>query len=73
MSVPDPIEPIHFSEPRAVQVRDPENLNSLHSAVNGNIFVYTETKLETDKILEKWAEIMQVAADKAQEFLDEMR
>ena len=73
MSVPEPIEPIHFDQPRAVQVREPENLKSLHSAVSGMMHVYVETRTEATQILDNWRIIMQAAADKANEILTEIR
>ena len=73
MSVPDPIEPIHFDQPRAVKVREPDDVSSLHSAVSGRIHVYVETKTEADAILAAWRVIMQTAADKANEILTQIR
>lgn len=76
--IPDPIEPIHFDQPRAVLVRgdlDKENLNNdvKHSAVSGRMNVYVETQKESDAILAAWNIIMQSAADKANEILNAMR
>lgn len=73
MSIPDPIEPVHFSEPRAVLVRESGNLSNVHSAVSGNLNVYAENQSECNEIISRWREIMQVAADKANEILTEIR
>lgn len=69
MIVPKPIGVVHFDEPRAVKVRNPENLSDVHSAVHSNVYVYTDSKVETDLLLEKWDEIMAVANEKAREIL----
>ena len=73
MSVPDPIQEIHFSEPRTVKVRSSEDSGGLHSAVHGDMNVYTETVIETQAILEQWNDIMSAAADKAHEILTASR
>lgn len=69
MSVPKPIGVVHFDEPRALKVRNPENLSDIHSAVHSNIYVYTDSKVEADLLLQKWDEIMSAANAKAQEIL----
>lgn len=71
--VPEPVEPIHFSEPRAVMVRDPKDLKSKHSAVHGSIAIYVDTKAEADVILAAWREIMTRAAEYAQAILIDLR
>ena len=73
MPTPDPIGPIHFSEPRAVVVRDPKELSSTHAAVHGDMNVYTETVAEAQAIIAAWPVIMQKAADEAQAILSAMR
>ena len=72
-SIPTPIEPIHFDEPRAVQVRDPAGSNTFHSAVNGGINVYVDTMIEAQGVIQAWPVIMQAAADKANEILAALR
>jgi hypothetical protein len=69
MPVPPVVGVVHSSEPRAVQVRDPESLSEIHSAVHAGVSFYTETKAETNLILAHWQEIMSAANDKAQEIL----
>jgi hypothetical protein len=71
--IPTPIEPIHFDEPRAVQVRDPADSTSYHSAVHGGINVYVDTMMEAQGIIAAWPVIMQAAADKANEVLISLR
>ena len=73
MPTPAPIDPIHFSEPRAVKIREPENLSAMHSAVHGDMNVLTQSMTETNAIIENWSLIMQAAADKAAEVLDVVR
>ena len=73
MGVPTPIEPVHFSEPRGVLVRESGNLSNVHSAVSGNINVYAENQNECNELISRWTEIMRVAADKATEILTEIR
>lgn len=58
MATPNPVGLIHFDEPRAVQVREPENLKSVHSAIHCGVNVYTETRLETEFLLQRWPELM---------------
>ena len=62
--------PLHYSDPRAAQVREPENLNETHAAVHGDVAIYVDTRNETHAILDGWNEIMQAASDKAQEILN---
>jgi hypothetical protein len=73
VATPDPIGPISFSEPRAVQVRSPKKVSDIHSAVSGMVNIYTDTKIEAEAIIAAWPVIMQKAADQAQEILDEIR
>ena len=73
MPVPNPIGPIHFDEPRAVQVREPEDVQQVHSAVYGAIAVYVDTKQEADAVISSWSVIMQCAADKATEIIAAVR
>lgn len=67
------IGPLQSDLPRAVMVREPENLQSIHSAVSARIHVLTDTKTETDAILASWPVIMQAAADKIEEILSALK
>ena len=69
MSVPPPVGLVHYDEPRAVQVRNPENLKDIHSAVHGALAIYTDNKQETDALLERWSEIMAAADNEARRIL----
>ena len=60
---------LRYSDARAVQVREPENTETAHSAVHCDVAVYTDNRLQTQALLDRWPEIMQVAADKATEIL----
>lgn len=73
MSVPEPIEPVHFSEPRGVLVRESGNLSNVHSAVSGNVNIYSGSQLESNELIKRWPEIMQAVADKANSILAELR
>jgi hypothetical protein len=68
--MPEPVGPVHYSEARAVMVREPGNLKSKHSAVQSPLIVYTDTISQSKALLARWPEIMQAAADKAQEIID---
>jgi hypothetical protein len=63
------IGPLHYSEARAVKVREPEDLNTVHSAIHGEIAVYTDSRLEADAVLAGWPDIMAAASAKAEEIL----
>ena len=74
MSIPDPIGPIYYDQPRAVKiagkyVHDTEHPELPHSAVHSAINVMTETQTETDALLAQWRDIMQAASDKAAEII----
>lgn len=66
---PVPIGPVHYQFPRAVMVRDPESTGGIHSAVQSPLIIYTDTVKEAEDLITFWSEIMQAAADKAQEIL----
>ena len=70
MSAPPSIDLVHYGEPRAVLVREPENLNETHSAIYGGINIYTDTVLERQAILDNWQSIMEAVAVKAREIID---
>lgn len=72
MTLPDPIGAVHYSEPRGVIARDPKAEEGKHSAVSSQFLVYTDTLTEAQEIIKRWDEIMQAAADKAKEILDEI-
>src|SRR4029077_9579334 len=63
------IGPLHYSEPRAVQVREPEDLGTAHAAVHGEVAIYVDTRNQTHAIIDNWNEIMEAAAAKAEEIL----
>lgn len=67
--IPAPIGPIHFNKARAILTRDPEAQGGQHSAVSSQFIVYTDTLNQTNAIIEHWTEIMQAAANKANEIL----
>lgn len=69
MPVPTPVGRIHPNEPRAVMVRDPENQGAPHSAIRGDINIYTDNKKEADYLLEKWPEIVADFADVIDQYI----
>ncbi|HPE52982.1 MAG TPA: hypothetical protein PK852_02585 [Mesotoga prima] len=66
---PDPMGRVHYNQARAVQVREPENLNLVHSAVSGTLNVYTDTRLEAKAIIDGWEEIIRAVHLKVEEIL----
>lgn len=73
MSIPNPIGAVHFEEPRAVMVREPEDLKSMHSAIHSGINVYVDSMIEGQAVIAAWPLIMQTAADKIAEVLTAVR
>lgn len=63
------VGPLHYSDPRAVQVREPEDLSTAHAAVHGEVAIYVDTRNQTHAIIDRWSEIMAVASAKAEEIL----
>lgn len=59
MSIPDPISRVHYDQPRAVLIREPNDPSSKHSAVHSGINVYTNSKKEADYLMFKWPELME--------------
>lgn len=64
---------IHFDQPRAVKVRNPNDLNDVHSAVYSGLAIYVNSKTEADAIMNAWKTIMDVTALQVQNILDEVR
>ena len=73
MSTPNPIGAVHFNEPRALRVREPEDTTQSHSAVHSGVSVYVDTQKEAHAIIAAWPVIMQAAADKVEEILSAVR
>lgn len=69
MPTPEQIGRVRFTEARAVQVREADNIKEVHSAVHGTVCVYTDTMTEAKLLIESWNEIMQAANDKVDEIL----
>lgn len=72
MSVPTPIGPVHFSEPRAARARI-KGYDEPHSVVHGDLNIEVNSLKEADVLIRAWRVIMQKAADEAQAILSEMR
>lgn len=58
MPAPDPIGLVHYDEPRAVQVREPENITAIHSAIHCGVNIYTDNKKQADYLMSMWPYIM---------------
>ena len=72
MSVPDPIGPVHYSEPRAVRIRLRDEKEP-HSAVHGDMNIEVESMKEASAVIAAWPVVMRKAADEFQATLSEMR
>lgn len=72
LSVPKPVGRIHFEQPRAVQVREPENLESIHSAMHCGLNVYTDNRKETEYLLLRWPELMASLSEEIESLLENM-
>ena len=76
-SVPTPIEPVHYDQPRQVKLRDPSDPNNVpevtHDAVRSAINIYVLSQAEENAIMTGWTDIMQACADKANEILAPLR
>lgn len=63
---------VRYNPARGVQIREENDLSQMHSAVSGQIAVYTDSFTETQFILENWDEIIQAANDKVAEIVGRM-
>lgn len=70
MATPTPIGQVHYSEPRAVQIRDrPEDLTHTATAISGTVNIVSETVLDRQKILAGWSEIVEAINMKVHEIV----
>lgn len=69
MSTPPPIGKVRYTEPRAIYVREGNNVEDIHSAVHASIAVYTDSFTETQKIMAAWTELVTAFNDKVTEIL----
>lgn len=58
MATPPSVGKVHYNEPRAVQVRDPEDNLAPHSAIHCGIHVFTDNKNETEFLMKMWSYLM---------------
>lgn len=63
MPTPDMIGRVRYTEPRAVNVREPGQVADIHSAIHSTLAIYTDTFIETNYLLENWTEVMQAVSD----------
>lgn len=70
---PAPLGPLHYDKPRSLKIREPEDLNTVHSVVHSGVSIVVETLTEAHGISDSWQIIMQAAADKAAEILAALR
>ncbi len=71
MPTPDPIGRIRYTEPRAVYVRESNDVINIHSAVHGTVAVYTDTYTQAQALVGRWPELMTVINDKVAEILSD--
>lgn len=69
MATPPPIGRVRYTEPRGVQVREPDDVKQMHSAVHGSVAVYTDSLTEAQVIIAGWSEIMQAVNQKVVELI----
>lgn len=71
MPTPDPIGRIRFTEPRAVYVRESNDVENIHSAVHGTVAVYTDTYTQAQQLVSRWPELMTAINEKVEQILSE--
>lgn len=69
MSVPDPVGRVHYDQPRAVVVREPENLDSHHSAIHCGVNVYVDSLNQGKFLLDNWNFVMEAISDRVESLL----
>lgn len=69
MPTPLPVGRVRFTLPRAVQVREPDEVKVQHSAVHGTIAIYTDSISEAQTVIDRWEDIMQAVNEKVTEML----
>lgn len=69
MSTPEMIGRIRYTEPRAVYVREGDNVEDIHSAVHGSIAVYTDNYAQAQKLLAAWVQLVTAFNAKVDEIL----
>lgn len=69
MAIPTPVGRINSDEARAVQVRDPEDLDTIHSTVYSGIYVYVDSVIQRQAILDHWSDIMTAMSTKVDQII----
>lgn len=72
-NTPLPIGRIHYNPARAVQVREPENISLVHSAVSGTLNVYVDSHKEAHAVIAGWSEIIKAVSAKVEELLEKTK
>ena len=57
-NVPPAVGRIHYSQPRAVMVREEGHLTKIHSAIHGGLNIYVSSHAEAQKVLDNWQSLM---------------
>lgn len=63
------IDKLRYTDPRAVQVREHDNVKNIRNAVYGTVAVYTESMVDTQVLIDNWEEIMNSTSAKINEIL----
>lgn len=69
MATPEMIGRIRYTEPRAVYVREGNNVEDVHSAVHGTVAVYTDTYVQAQQIMAAWVQLITAFNLKVDEIL----
>jgi hypothetical protein len=70
MPTPNPVGRIHYDQPRAVVVREPENLDKHHSAIHCGVNIYVDSLAQGKYLLDNWALIMADLSNSIEDVLD---
>jgi hypothetical protein len=54
-------------------VREPEDLENVHSAIHGEVNIYVDTQTEAAAVLAAWPVIMQHLADKTNQIVSAVK
>jgi len=69
VSIPSPIGRVHSDEPRAVQIRDPEDLDMIHSTVFAGVHIYVDNVLQRQAILDNWSALMTALSSRVDQII----
>ena len=64
---------VQYDLPRAVKVRNPDNLKDIHSAVYSGVSILVNTRSEAEAIIAGWDEIALAISSKVMELLPQAK